>query len=290
MDRQGVLANSRRAFLRFSGAWITLAGIPSLLADENRDRALVCAYIMAGGSDVELTESLNVSPALPELRQLYSSGIAAIVNKVSPPEGYGPSASQRYSALRFLNTGSFTSKWASPESSPSLMLPSGLTMVSRSEADAGALAAAAATAALRTVFPETAIGQQFRDAAAVLRMRKSFGLTYPVLTTVISGFRPGQPELNSRILADLSRAMGSFYEAMVELGLAKHVTTYTDMDFGPAPKEGRSQIVMGGSVHGGQVFSANAGVTSYEAYTAKLVRWQGAAPTAGTNELMGLID
>ncbi len=267
-----------------------MAGAPLVLANETRDRALVCAYLMAGASEVQVTESLDINPALPELHRLYSSGIAAIVNKVSPPKGYGSSANQRYSSLRFLDGGFFTSKWASPESSVSVALPSGVTVVSRSAADAAALAAAARTAVLPVTFPETGIGQQFREAAAVLRMRKTFGLTDPVLTCAISGFRPGQPELNAALLGELSSAMSTFYRSLAELGIAKQVATYTDMDFGADPKAGRSQIVVGGSVNGGRIFAGNGGITSYEAYTATLARWQGAAPTAGASVLTGLLD
>jgi uncharacterized protein (DUF1501 family) len=289
VDREG-LVRSRRAFLCASGVWMAAAGMPRLIAGEDRDHALVCVYVMAGGSGVELSDSLRVNPALAEVQQLYSAGVAAIVGSVTPPKGYGPSSEQRYGTLRFVTNGSFTPKWASAETSPTATLPSGLNIASRSAADGGALAAAAATATFRTMFPETGIGQQLRDAAAVLRLRKSFGLEQPVLTAVVSGFRIGQAKLNDSILADLSRALGAFYEATVELNMAKRVTTYTDMDFGAAPAEGRAQLVIGGAVHGGQVFSANGRTTPYEAYTAKLVRWQGAAPTADAHTLMGLLD
>jgi uncharacterized protein (DUF1501 family) len=294
MDQESLI-KSRRAFLRASffrasGVWVAAAGLPALIAGEDGDRALVCVYLMAGGSEVELANAQRINPAMPEVQDLYSAGVAAIVSSVAAPAGHAASPDQRYGALRFLTNGSFTPKWASPESSSAATLPSGLTVASRSAADAGALASAAATASFRTAFPETGIGRQLRDAAAVLRMRKAFGLTQPVLTSVISGFRPGQPAVNDRILADLSRALSAFYQATLELNIAKQVTTYTDMDFGAAPAEGRAQLVMGGAVHGGRVFSASARTTAYEAYTATLLRWPGAAPTVSTHEPMGFLD
>jgi uncharacterized protein (DUF1501 family) len=243
---------------------------------------------MAGDSEVELASSEGINPALPELQGLYTAGAAAIVNS-SPPAGSGPSPEQRYGTLRFLTNGSFTPKWATPESSPTATLPSGLTVACRSSVDAGTLAAAAAAASFRTVFPETGFGRQMRDAAAVLRLRKSFGLTQPVFTSVISGFRPGQTALNNSILADLSRALGAFYDATLEMNIARRVTTYTDMDFGSAPVVGRAQLVMGGSVHGGRIFST-ARTTPYETYTASLMRWLMTAPTPGSHEPMGFLD
>jgi uncharacterized protein (DUF1501 family) len=260
------------------------------MAGEDRDRALVCVYLLVGGSDAELANAQRINPALPEVEDLYSAGIAAIIDKVAPPVESAPSPDQRYSALRFLTNGLFTPKWASPESAPAAMLPSGLTIAGRSAADAGALASAAATANFRIAFPETGIGRQLRDAAAVLRLRKSFGLTQPVLTSVISGFQPGQPAGNDRILADLSRALGAFYQATLELNIAKQVTTYTDMDFGAGSVEGRAQLVIGGSVRGGRVYAAASRATPYEVYTATLLRWTGAAPTASSHEPMGFLD
>jgi uncharacterized protein (DUF1501 family) len=289
VERESVL-ESRRAFLFASGVWLAVEGLPKLVAGEDRDRALVCVYVMAGGSDVELANSQRINPAMPEVEEIFAAGAAAIVSRVAAPVGSGPSPEQRYSAVRFLANGALTPKWASPESSVVATLPSGLTVASGSAADAGALASAAATASFRTAFPETGIGRQLRDAAAVLRLRKSFGLTKPVLTLVVSGFRLGQLSYNDRILADLSRSLGAFYQAMLELNIAKQVTTCTDMDFGASPVEGRAQLVMGGSVHGGRVFSGATRGTSYEAYTATLMRWPGSAPTVGLHEPMGFLD
>jgi uncharacterized protein (DUF1501 family) len=284
------LIRSRRAFLFTSGVWLGVEALPKLVAGENRDRALVCVYVMAGGSDLELANSQRINPALPEVQELYAAGAAAIVSRVAAPAGSGSSPEQRYSALRFLKDGFFTPKWASPDSSLTATLPSGLTVASRSAVDAGVLASAAATASFLTAFPETGIGRQLRDAAAVLRLRKSFGLSQPVLNAVVSGFRAGQAAFNERILADLSHALGAFYQATLEMNIARQVTTFTDMDFGAAPADGRAQLVMGGSVRGGRVFSAGTRATSYEAYTATLMRWPEAAPTASLHDPMGFLD
>jgi hypothetical protein len=289
MDRESLI-KSRRAFLRASAVWAATAGLHALIAGEDKDRALLCAYAMIGGSDAELANAEGINPALGEVRDLYSAGIAAIVNKVSAPAGWGPSPDSRYGALRFLPAGSFTPQWASPDSSSVATLPSGLTVASRVAVDSGLLSLAAAAASFRTEFPDTGIGRQLRDAAAVLRLRKSFDLSYPVLTSIISGFRPGEPVANNRILADLSRALGAFHQAMLELDISKQVTAYTDMDFGSRSAEGRAQIVMGGSVRGGRVYGAGTLATPYEVYTAELLRWPSTALTASFHKSMGFLD
>ena len=155
------------------------------------------------------------------------------------------------------------------------MLPSGLTLASGAKADSATLAAAAATATLQTEFPATGIGGQLRDAAALLRMRQSFGFNRPIFTAAISGFRPGQPEVNNGLMAELSGALAAFYRATVELQIAKQVTTFTDADFGARGTEGRAEIVLGGSVRGGRTFAGGAGVTPYESYSGTLSRWPG---------------
>jgi hypothetical protein len=85
-------------------------------------------------------------PALPEVQELYSAGAVTIVDRVGAPAGSGFSPDQRHRTLRVLTNGPFTPKWASSDSSPAATLPSGLTIASRSWADAGALAAATARA------------------------------------------------------------------------------------------------------------------------------------------------
>ena len=284
------LLNNRRAFIRASGIWAAAVALPGLRAAENNDRALVCIYMLIGGVDAQLASAEGIDPALPEMRDLYATGAAAVVANVSAPAQSGPSPEARYRALRFLPGASFTPQWASPPDASLNTLPSGLTLASRTRADGGALAAAAATANFQTQFPATGIGTQLRDAAALLRMRRSFGLSQPVYTAAISGFLRGQPAVNSRILADVSRALASFHRAMLELDLSNQVTTFTDMDFGAGPADGRAQLVFGGSVRGGRIYADASHAVLYEDYTATLSRWLNASPSAGAHKPIGFLD
>src|SRR5258708_38039597 len=76
---------SRRAFLFASGVWLGVEGLPKLVAGEDRDRALVCVYVMAGGSDVELANSQRINPGLPEVQELYAAGGPPPVIGVAAP-------------------------------------------------------------------------------------------------------------------------------------------------------------------------------------------------------------
>jgi uncharacterized protein (DUF1501 family) len=302
MDRES-LVRSRRAFIRASGAWVAAASLPAFGAasgtsevlaeqadaDDLTDSALVCVYLMVADSGAELSSGQHLNPALAEVQNLYSAGVAAIVRNVDAPAGWGPAPDSRYSSWRFLPGAAVTPRWASPETAAATRLPSGLTVASVSAADAGALASAASAASFRTVFPETAAGRQLRDAAAVLRLGKSFGLVRPVFTSVTSGFQPGQQAANDRVLADVSSAVNAFYQATVEQDMAQKVTVFTDMDFGSVAAEGRAQLVIGGAVRGGRFYGAGSRRTSYEEYTATLRRWQGgtAAVAAASGNTAG---
>jgi hypothetical protein len=207
-----------------------------------------------------------------------------------PPAGYSSAPENRYGTLRFAAGGMLTPKWASSESALFAALPSGLTVANRTAVDADSLSAAAASSSLGTAFPDTGIGRQLREAAAVLRMRKAFGLSNPVFTAVLSGFLPKQDALNTQKLADLSRALKAFHDATLELNISKQVTTFTDMDYGSDPKGGKSQLVIGGSVRGGNSYTEGARTTLHETYTATLMRWTGGTPKARTNESMGFLE
>jgi uncharacterized protein (DUF1501 family) len=282
---RGSPTENRRAFLRLSGIWVAAAGLPAILSAQEQDRALVCVYVMTASSGASLAVGDRVNPAMAEMKELYSAGVAAIVN-VGAPAGYGPSPELRYSALRFLPGGSFTPRWASPEDASVVTLPSGLTVASQSATDTKTVAAAVSTAGFQTEFPETGIGRQLREAAALLRMRKSFGLRQPVFTAALSGFRADAAVPNNEILADLSQALGAFYRSMLELNISKQVTTYTDMDFGASPAGDRPQLVLGGSVRGGRVYGERLRTDPYETYTGTLARW----PAAGSREPMGFLE
>ena len=125
---------------------------------------------------------------------------------------------------------------------------------------------------LATAFPNTSLGNQLKQAAALMAVRGSLGLRRQIFFCSIGGFDTHtnqgttagtQPDL----LATLNDAMGAFYDATVELGIAAQVTTFTLSDFsrtlkpagiGGAPGSdhawGSHHFVVGGAVAGGDFY------------------------------------
>src|SRR5258708_22496464 len=95
------------------------------------------------------------------------------------------------------------------------------------------LAAMSATTPLRTGFPRTGLGLQLQQVTQVLQVGDRLDLVRPVFSTSLGGFDTHRDQLprHAELLATLSDAMGAFYEATRELGIADRVTTYTDTDF-----------------------------------------------------------
>ena len=114
-----------------------------------------------------------------------------------------------------------------------------------------------------TAFPKTPIGRQLMQVANILRTGVDGSAVY---FASHSGYDTSINQLvqQGRLLGELSDAMGAFYDATVELGIASEVTTYTDSEFGRALRSnGRGgsdpgltahHLVMGGSVMGGTVY------------------------------------
>jgi uncharacterized protein (DUF1501 family) len=127
---------------------------------------------------------------------------------------------------------------------------------------------------LATAFPSTSLGNQLKQAAKLMALRDALGLRRQVFFCSLGGFDThssqgvtagAQPDL----LATLDAAMGAFYDATVELGIATQVTTFTLSDFsrtlkpaglGAAPGSdhawGSHHFVMGGAVAGGDFYGA----------------------------------
>jgi uncharacterized protein (DUF1501 family) len=116
-----------------------------------------------------------------------------------------------------------------------------------------------------TVFPSSGIGQQLRQVAALIKHGPAAGLTHPIFVCGMSGFstRTRQMERQTALFAELSAAMAAFYNATVEMGIARNVTAYTDTEYnrtllpnkmlGTDPAWAGHHLVVGGSVMGGQV-------------------------------------
>lgn len=123
-------------------------------------------------------------------------------------------------------------------------------------------AAETGASGLRTSFPSTGIGDQLRRVAGLIANGGSAGVVRPVFS--VTAASPGQAADHAAFLVDLGEAMAAFYSATEELGVVQSVTTYTDTEFnrslvpnahgGTDRAWGGHQMVMGGSVIGGNVY------------------------------------
>jgi uncharacterized protein (DUF1501 family) len=126
--------------------------------------------------------------------------------------------------------------------------------------------------AIATVFPNTSLGNQLKQVAKLMALRGALGLHRQVFFCSLGGFDThtnqgvtagSQPDL----LGMVSDALGAFYDATVELGIAAQVTSFTLSDFsrtlkpagiGGAPGSdhawGSHHFVLGGAVAGGDFY------------------------------------
>ncbi len=108
------------------------------------------------------------------------------------------------------------------------------------------------------------LAEQLAMVARLIKMRTQLGQTRNIFFVSLGGFDThatqmpdnGQP----RLLRRISRALGSFYQALVEMGVENSVTTFTMSEFsrtlnsngdGSDHAWGGTQLVMGGAVNGG---------------------------------------
>ena len=126
---------------------------------------------------------------------------------------------------------------------------------------------------LDTVFPNTALGNQLRQVAKVIKFNSitpALGLNRQIFFCQLGGFdtHQGQVTTQANLLTQVSQAVKAFYDATLELGLDHQVTTFTLSDFGrtlqPAGSGngvvgtdhawGSHHFVVGGAVRGGDFF------------------------------------
>jgi uncharacterized protein (DUF1501 family) len=125
---------------------------------------------------------------------------------------------------------------------------------------------------LSTVFPNTTLGNQLLQVARVIKFNSSspaLGLNRQIFFCQLGGFDTHQNQVNTQanLLTQVGQAVKAFYDATVELGLERQVTTFTLSDFGrtlqPAGSGGtvgsdhawgNHHFVVGGAVRGGDLF------------------------------------
>ncbi len=121
--------------------------------------------------------------------------------------------------------------------------------------------------ALTTAFPESDLGRSLAMTARMIEARQALGSANQVFFILTGGWdtHSGQLLYHEQLLANLSESLGAFYDATVEMGMQNQVTTFTASEFGRTLTSngdgtdhgwGGNQMVMGGSVRGGQIYGS----------------------------------
>jgi uncharacterized protein (DUF1501 family) len=271
-------------------------------------------------------------PALGELRDLYNLGALAVVANVGSPQ---PVPGHRYDSMAFLQGGSFTPAFAAAYSGSTisdgdsaLTTNRGVSMVRldgvRTLPHRPQIESAAGAVKFRTSFPPTAAGRALRQVAGLIQGARSTGLRRTVFTVPVGGFdtHREQVEAQASLFRELSSAIGAFYAALDESGMAREVTLFTDSEFGRslAPNAaggtnhgwGNHHLVVGGAVLGDDIYGtfpdmvssardANGGwvpTTSRDQYLSTLAKWAGMSdpeitrtfPTLGGERNLGFLS
>jgi len=135
-------------------------------------------------------------------------------------------------------------------------------VAARSIAANSQVTAALSGVSVATPFPSgNALGDQLKMVARLIAARSSLGAKRQVFFVSISGFDTHDSLLavHPGLMKSVGDAMGAFYQATVELGVANQVTSFTASDFGrtlvsnndgSAHGWGSMHFVLGGAVTG----------------------------------------
>jgi uncharacterized protein (DUF1501 family) len=155
------------------------------------------------------------------------------------------------------------------------------------------------------IFSDTPTSQRFRTVARIIAARERLNANKQTFFINFGGWDHHEEVMDAQgeKLPEFSKALGEFYQALVQMGLHQDVTTFTISDFGRTLTSngngsdhawGGNTMVMGGSVNGGQIFGQypslemgsewflDRGVmiptTSAAEYMSELALWYGVSP------------
>lgn len=136
------------------------------------------------------------------------------------------------------------------------------TVTRRSVESNDQLTTALAGVTLPTVFPaNNGLAAQLQTVARLIAARTALGTRRQVFLVSLGGFdtHDALATAHPALMASLGNALGAFYQATVDLGVANQVTTFTASDFGRTLVSnndgsdhgwGSMQFVLGGAVQG----------------------------------------
>ena len=155
---------------------------------------------------------------------------------------------------------------------------------------------------LGTQFGDSSLSSQLEVVARLIAARGSLGVNRQVFLVATGGFdnHDGLIGTHEGLLAGVDAALDEFYRAMVEVGAADQVTTFTASDFGRTLASngdgsdhgwGGHHFILGGAVNGGQFYGTAPSIsveddgqvgrgrllpsTSVDEYSATLAKWLG---------------
>ena len=129
--------------------------------------------------------------------------------------------------------------------------------------------ATASVSPLKTVFPvNNGLAAQLQQIAQLIAVRSALGVDRQIFFCGIGNFDTHSTQLATQatLLSGISAAIGAFYQATQELGVANQVTTFTMSDFartlqpnsngGSDHGWGSHHFVVGGSVLGNKIYGS----------------------------------